>query len=110
MSEGLFSVTERIEKLEAAAKRGAAAKRLERAAAESRITPAQRETYGDHLVELSEPGFEWFLAEIEARDPAVRVDRVQKERERLDAAAWAYLRKHGMPDSDYRKALLAVSK
>jgi phage I-like protein len=107
----LSDVMERITSLEQARKAVPAVRRLDNAAAEFRITPAQRETYGSHALQLSEESADWLLSEIESRPPIAALARKVDESERLDAATRAYMseqRKEGNKLT-YKQALLRVS-
>lgn len=107
----LSDVTARIATLETAAKSAPAVRRLNQAAAEFRITPAQREMYGSHALQLSEAEVAWLLSEIESRPPIAALARKIDESERLDLAAKAHMSEQAKEGNKvtYKQALLHVS-
>ncbi len=110
MSE-LSDVQERITNLERARKAAPAVRRLDNAAAEFRITPAQREVYGSRALQLSDAGADWILSEIESRPPIAALARKVDESERLDAATRGYMSEQAKEGNKvtYKQALLRVS-
>lgn len=110
MSE-LSDVAARITNLETARKIAPAVRRLDRAAEEFRITPAQREMYGKHALQLAEGGADWLLSEIELRPPIAALAKTLDESARLDQAAKAHMSEQGTAGNkiSYKAALLHVS-
>jgi hypothetical protein len=107
----LSGVMARIQNLETARKTAPAVRRLDQAAAEFRITPAQREMYGSHALQLSEESAGWLLSEIASRPPIAALARKIDESERLDAATRAYMSEQAKEGNKvtYKQALLRVS-
>jgi hypothetical protein len=101
----------RIQNLETARRTAPAVRRLDQAAAEFRITPAQREVYGGHALQLSEADVDWLLSEIESRPPIAALARKVDESERLDQAAQAHMSEQAKEGNKvtYKQALLHVS-
>jgi phage I-like protein len=87
----LGDVRARITNLEQARKAAPVVRRLDMAAAEFRITPAQRAMYGGHALQLSEDGVDWLLSEIESRPPITALAKTVDESARLDQAAKAHI-------------------
>ena len=108
MSE-LSDVSARITNLETARKIAPAVRRLDRAAEEFRITPAQREMYGKHALQLAEGGADWLLSEIESRPPIAALAKTLDESGRLDQAAKAHMSEQAGNKISYKAALLHVS-
>ena len=112
-------LSERVRTLETAQKLGGVAERLDKAVREGRLTPAQRQTYGEHMVELSEERMEWLLSEIEKRPVIVDMkergvagsDAELDESTRLDKAAKTLMSESAKEGRSirYRDALLQVS-
>ncbi len=112
-------LSERVRTLESAHKLAGVSDRLEKAVREGRITPAQRDTYMEHAVELSEERNQWFLSEIENRPAVIELkergvagdDTEMDESKRLDQAARALMSERAKESRPlkYRDALLEVS-